>query len=218
MRGKMKKILFILLICLLSVLSALDIKNLEIREKSKNYDQAGNLISFYLIKPQMIQGFPCKNYIHLYPSGKLKGIELSDDIVFQGMDFELGSKIEFYESGELHLVLFTKNRFIQGYPIIAYGPEGPMVEFYQNGKLKYFTLSEDTDIQKIPCRAGAFSEIYLHPNGRLLKCELSEPVIINNIQYNARDILLFDDQGKISEKQRNFFMKRNFLDFLDLFL
>ncbi len=214
----MKNLVLIILLCMITLIYCIDIENLEIKEKSKNYDENGNLISFYLLNPQMINSYSCKSYVHLFPDGKLKGIDLQDDTIIHGLSLEAGCRIEFYETGEVHSVLFTKNRIIKNIPIKAYGLEGPVVEFYQNGNLKYLTLSEDYLIQDIPCRAGAFSEIYLHPNGSLQQAELSMDITYKEVPYKSRSILILDDKANVLEVKRTFFLKKSFLDFLDWFL
>jgi hypothetical protein len=168
----MKKPVSILLLCVLSSLGC--------AQRSTGY---ANLTRTKLAKPREIQGHLCaKGYTWFYKDGQLRSCALTTETDFGVAHVPAGSWINLRSDGKPDSVFLERDTSIAGYQCRGgnrlLGPtEGAKTGLYPNGNLEICWLTEDLQVQGVPCSGSSMfsgdSGVELYESGKLKACKLS---------------------------------------------
>jgi hypothetical protein len=153
------------------------------------------LLQGILQETTLIDGFPCAGGwgVQFFMSGQLRTCKLAEDIVFQ--DILIFQNTWIFLDEELNFsCTFPEDMEIHGYQIRNKRP----VTFYQSGRLKSFFPPSNVMIQKIPCRKGKETPIFLFENGNLDRCTLSMDADIDGRRISARSAISMSEDGKVN--------------------
>jgi hypothetical protein len=153
----------------------------------------------------VIDGYPCDaGWVHFTDSEHLKAFSLSDSCMIQGNRIPKRTWIQLYPEQTPQSCSFPEDTVIQGYLCDGGfgGPEGVTTGFYPNGKLKAFFAPKDIVVQGFPCKASAFSPIYLHQNGKLKEATLSKDLVVGGVSLSSWQTVVLDDRGDILSVSR----------------
>ncbi len=167
---------------------------------SKVRTEDDGLVIGLLKEDTLIGGRPCKRgWVHLRPNGVPVGFTASREIDLGRLKIPVDTWVFQNNDGVVTVCAFPRDTEVQGHLCRGSGgPEGVQAAFYPDGALKQFFLREDVRIQGIPCRAGSFSEsIWLHENGRLKQCVLSEDLVRDGRTYQKGTLLRFNSDGRV---------------------
>ena len=167
---------------------------------SKVRMEDNGLVIGLLKEDTLIGGRPCKRgWVHLHSNGVPAGFTASREIDLGRVKIPAETWVFQNEDGVVTVCAFPRDTEVQGHLCRGSGgSEGVQAAFYPDGALKQFFLRHDTRIQDIPCRAGLFSEaIWLHEDGRLKDCVLSEELVRDGRTYHQGTRLRFDPDGRI---------------------
>jgi hypothetical protein len=148
----------------------------------------------------IIGGRPCKQgWVHLRPNGVPVGFTAAREIDLGRFKIPAETWVFQNEAGVVTVCSFPRDTEVQGHWCRGSGgPTGVQAAFYPDGALKEFFLPHDTRIQDVPCKAGYFNEaIWLHENGRLKACVLSEDLVRDGRTYSKGARLRFNSDGRI---------------------
>jgi hypothetical protein len=167
---------------------------------SKVRMEDNGLVIGVLKEDTVIGGRPCKRgWVHLQPNGVPVGFTASREIDLGRFKIPADTWVFQNQDGVVTVCAFPRDTEVQGHLCRGSGgPGGVEAAFYPDGALKEYFLCHDTRIQGIPCKAGVFNEaIWLHENGRLKFCVLSEELVRDGRTYQKGTRLQFDPQGRI---------------------
>lgn len=167
---------------------------------SKVRMEDNGLVIGLLKEDTLIAGRPCRQgWVHLWPNGIPAGFTASREIDLGRFKIPAETWVFQNRDGVVTVCAFPRDTEVQGFPCRGSGgPEGVQAAFYPDGALKEFFLRHDTRIQDIPCKAGLFGEpVWLHENGRLQACVLSEDLVRDGRTYPKGTHLRFNSDGRI---------------------
>jgi hypothetical protein len=162
--------------------------------------RSGSILIGQLESPMVIDGYPCDaSWVHFSESGKLKAFLLSDTCMIQGNRIPKGTWMRLYPDQTLQSCSFPEDSDIQGYLCDGGfgGSEGVTTGFYPSGRLEAFYSPKDIVVQGFPCKASAFSPIYLHENGKLKKATLARDLVTGGVSLSSWQTVVLDDRGAI---------------------
>lgn len=148
----------------------------------------------------IIAGQPCaKGWLHLHPNGRPEGFTASAPIDHPRMRIPAGTWVVLTPEGVIRLCAFPEDIDLQGHRCRGTGgPKGVQVAFHPDGAIRQFYLTQPTRIDGVPCDDGLIrGAVFLHPNGRLQSCRLSEPFERDGRRYERGTRLTFDDTGRL---------------------
>jgi hypothetical protein len=170
-------------------------EDLPYRSGSILRHEGGALRRGLLVEPTEVLGFPCRGYVWLHPSGALDSFELARDAEVAGRTLPEGSRVFLREDGSLEWCWLSRDLVIDG--IRCNGGWGKITTaFHSNGRLSAVFLSEDQEIQGVPCEASVFHPVELDEEGRLRGCQLSRAWRSHGREFAAREVLRFDADGR----------------------
>ena len=76
-----------------------------------------------------------------------------------------------------------------------------MTAFYASGKLHWFFSREPVVVDGVTCKDSLFEAIYLHPDGRLRRCQLDKEITIDAREYPRGSIIMVDEAGNARRKE-----------------
>lgn len=150
---------------------------------------------------------------------------LSTDTSIQGINFPKGTKVYFYESGELSDVILSQDQKIQGINFpkgtgIGFSRNGKLagarlpfgcdqeiqgipctgdyrIKFYESGNLRHAKLSRDKEIQSILCAEG--HQIVLYESGKLTVATLAQDQEIQGVKFSKGTNISLYESGKLKQ-------------------
>jgi hypothetical protein len=156
----------------------------------------GKVQKCMLTKDYTVDGYTCEGakFAELFPDGKLKDCYLRTAKVVDGYSCKEG--LSLLPTGKLRRCKVTANKTAApGVEVRA----GDWVTLYDGGTIKRLELASGPNkILGLPCK-GYLN--YLHENGKLKKCELSEDATIEGKKVSSKSdagyvYVCFDDKGK----------------------
>ena len=148
--------------------------------------EADGLVIGQLKADTVIGGRPCRQgWVHLTPTGVPVGFTAFREIDLGRLRIPAGTWVFQDKAGVVTVCAFPGDTEVQGHLCHGSGgPKGVQTAFYPDGALRQFFLVDDTTIDGIPCRAGAFEEsVFLHENGRLKACVLAADLVRDGRTY-----------------------------------
>jgi hypothetical protein len=137
-----------------------------------------------LAQSTQTQGYECaKGYAWFYANGRLKECAVARDTNFGVARAPAGSWINLTRDGKPDFLFLVRDTNILGYQCRGgnrlLGPtEGAKTGFYPSGKLKYCWLTDDREVQGVPCAGSSMfsgkSEVDFYEDGRLKGCKLAK--------------------------------------------
>lgn len=187
----------------------------------------GRPFAYSLSKPTYIQGYQVSvkpitgiGYcVEFFNNGTIDKLMLEEDSIIMGFPCKGQERLSFYENGELHFCVLSKDFEYQGnkYDRNTYlfidrtgkafwfsgGYYGLGIgEFHETGCSKVLNLKNDAVLQGIPIKkSGKVVSIYLYPSGQIKSCLLSRDFIIEDIVYKKNTYLFFDTQGHVVKEE-----------------
>lgn len=158
------------------------------------------LVIGLLKEDTLIGGRPCqRGWVHLRPNGVPVGFTASREIDLGRLKIPAETWVFQNDEGVVTVCAFPRDTEVQGHLCRGSGgPKGVQAAFYPDGALKQFFLSQDVRIEDVPCKAGVFREsVWLHDNGRLRQCVLSEEFVRDGRTYQRGALIRFAPDGRI---------------------
>jgi len=164
--------------------------------------QSGRLYDYSIKGNTLINGVPCRSRFTVDSAGMLYGFILSEDYELNGSLIPAGSRYEarVRSNGERagYMIYLSRSTDIQGFPVRHKAfPEDYKADFYQNGTLKAFKMTQNKEIDGVPCSGGKKHDIWLYPDGKLMGCTLSANYTAENMNWQPGTRILIDQEGKI---------------------
>lgn len=146
-----------------------------------------------------VSGFLCKKgWIHFDSDKNLKLGALKKSIEYKGNTIPADTWIKPDAEQNIRVCAFPRDTLIQGQMCKGTGgSKGYQTSFYKSGKLRSFFISDDREIDGIPCKASGRAIITLHENGKLKVCTLSKNCTIENQPFRANQRVEFDEDGML---------------------
>jgi len=182
--------------CLLGV--AADTKSardLEFSRFSIRRHDDGTLARGKLKKPQTIDGFQCRRWVHFHANGKVKQLLLAKPAVVQGVSVPADATVFLTGAGKLKTIWFAKDTTVQGDTVRGGGKISK--GFHENGALASGFLRKPAVIDDVPCKASVFKPVFFHPNGKLKEATLDRDATIQGAPREKGDTVRFDASGKL---------------------
>jgi hypothetical protein len=149
----------------------------------------------------VIAGRPCKRgWVHLKPNGIPVGFTASRDIPLERFTIPADTWVFQDAAGNVTVCAFPRNTKVQGHLCKGGwgGSEGVQAAFYPDGALKQYYLTVDTEVQGVPCKAGALNEsVELYANGRIKACALSRDFVSGGRTYTGGSRVRFSPEGRV---------------------
>jgi hypothetical protein len=163
------------------------------RYSETQFNQEGVLIAFSLPEPVKIGGIECCCAgVELYDRDKVKSCYVKTTQTVDGVACKGSIKLK--KDGKLHRCQTAEAVKFDNFEApaetwITRYDEGNAVDRFENG-------TNVLTVDGYPCK-GFFN--YLHPNGKIRKCELAEDRKIEGKAYTAGTSVCFSDAGKVIE-------------------
>ncbi len=149
----------------------------------------------------VIAGRPCKRgWVHVRSNGIPVGFTASRDLPLARLTIPADTWVFQDAAGIVTVCAFPRDTEVQGHVCKGGwgGSEGIQAAFYPDGALKQYFLRADTDIQGVPCKAGAFNEsVELYANGRIMACALSRDFVSGGRTYPKGARVRFNPEGRV---------------------
>jgi hypothetical protein len=179
-----------------------------------DFPEFGPLYDYYLKRPKVIQGIPCKGRFTLDKDGKLYVFTISEDYVLNGTLLPKGSRYEasvgFNYTRDGYMITPSKNLEVHGYLARHKGTllENYHIDFYNEGQLRGFKPVNYVEIDGILCKGGKKdSRIRLYPDGSLFTCYLAEDTVIERNKFQEGTQVIFNENGEVFQYSRELYIK-----------
>jgi hypothetical protein len=130
--------------------------------------------------PRVVDGVPCRGYVEVDATGRLKSAVLDREHAFGPVALPANTQFSLRPDGTVKDVHLGADTTFDGHTCLGSGPGEWMTGFHPNGRLAYCFLVRDETIDGVPCRHGSFwGEISggvivsFHDNGTLATCRLA---------------------------------------------
>jgi hypothetical protein len=135
---------------------------------------------------------PKGSMVMIYPEGQIKQCWIQAPATIDGVTCKAGVTLS--KDGRLLRCQLGAAKKLGGLEL----PKETWVSFYQpGGTFKRIEAgSGPLDLLGAKCK-GAFN--FLHPNGKLQRCELAENKTLDGKEYKVGQTVCFDDGGKVAE-------------------
>ena len=159
----------------------------------------------HLDKPADIQGYPCAQGVAwFYDSGVLESCRTARDASFGEARVPAGSWIHLTSDGQPDFIFLRHDTRIDHYTCRGRG-HNFTTAFFPSGKLKECWLADDEEIQSVPCGRGSFfgdvfgggSGTEFYDNGKLRRCRLWKPAMVQDKRFASGARVAFDEDGRI---------------------
>jgi hypothetical protein len=171
-------------------------------------------VRWYLKADTVIQGYPCSadHWLTFNKNWELtqfvlsKPYELAGTILPEKTLIIIGEINSGNMAGAYYTLYFPGKLNIQGYWCMGQtysnyeDVHSDGTYLYKSGKLLYFKPDGIIEIDGIKCKPHSFhGHVFLYESGRLKRCTLAENQTINGILYKANTIVMFDENGNVSD-------------------
>ena len=159
----------------------------------------GTIAKALLAQPAIIGGVPCRGWVRLHPDGSLASYELAADATVQGHTLPAATYVWLDEHGGLKTLWLSQDTVIQGQTCRG-GPFRHATSFHPDGCLFGFFPRDDVVIDGIPCASNPQVPVYLHTNGKLLRCRIAADVVVDGRTLRRGVDAEFDERGVLVQR------------------
>jgi hypothetical protein len=124
---------------------------------------------------------------------RIDEMHLAENCAIQGIPARADTFLLFHENGTLSACRLDKDHCFTNIICKA----GEWIGFYDTGSLKRCVVAEDTSRDDLLLRADSW--VAFHGNGVVENYKLTEDAVIQGVVCNKGDVLMFDEDGRITE-------------------